>query len=104
MMESSRALTRKILCALLAAGVVGVSGSALAKFSYGYQVGTDTEDINTKFADGVISGFDYGIDSSNNGNISYKLPNIKIEANVNSLYASKNGNITIGDIKWKNKI
>ena len=30
MMESSRALTRKILCALLAAGVVGVSGSALA--------------------------------------------------------------------------
>ena len=99
MMESSRALTRKILCALLAAGVVGVSGSALAKFSYGYQVGTDTEDINTKFADGVISGFDYGIDSSNNGNISYKLPNIKIEANVNSLYASKNGNITIGDKK-----
>ena len=97
MMKSSRALARKILCGLLAAGVVGVSGSALAGFSYGYKVGTDTEDINTKFADGVISGFDYGIDSSNNGNVSYTLQNIKIESEVNSLYASKNGNITIGD-------
>ena len=30
MMKSSKALARKILCGLLAAGVVGVSGSALA--------------------------------------------------------------------------
>ena len=97
MMKSNKALARKILCGLLAAGVVGMSGSALAGFSYGYKVGTDTEDINTKFADGVISGFDYGIDSSNNGNVSYTLQNIKIESEVNSLYASKNGNITIGD-------
>ena len=29
-MKSSKALARKILCGLLAAGVVGVSGSALA--------------------------------------------------------------------------
>ena len=38
-MKSNKALARKILCGLLAAGVVGVSGSALAadydNFYYG---------------------------------------------------------------------
>lgn len=40
-MKSNKALARKILCGLLAAGVVGVSGSALAadydNFYYGIQ-------------------------------------------------------------------
>lgn len=35
MMKSNKALARKILCGLLAAGVVGVSGSALAANSIG---------------------------------------------------------------------
>ena len=44
MMKSSRALARKILCGLLAAGVVGVSGSALAA-TYGVNAGVE-DNIN----------------------------------------------------------
>ena len=44
-MKSNKALARKILCALLAAGVVGVSGSALAADTYGINAGVE-DNIN----------------------------------------------------------
>ena len=43
MMKSNKALARKILCGLLAAGVVGVSGSALAANYSNNEVGPKTE-------------------------------------------------------------
>lgn len=43
MMKSNKALARKILCGLLAAGVVGVSGSALAANYGNNEVGPKTE-------------------------------------------------------------
>lgn len=62
-MKSSKALARKILCGLLAAGVVGVSGSVLAA-TYGVNAGVeDNINANLTYTDGKIDGFDYGLNA-----------------------------------------
>ena len=59
-MKSNKALARKILCGLLAAGVVGVSGSALAADTYGINAGVeDNINANITYTDVMIDGFDY---------------------------------------------
>ena len=61
MMKSSRALARKILCGLLAAGVVGVSGSALAGNPLGngphvfYTGGSYNYQVNQKVTKDIIA-------------------------------------------------
>ena len=96
MMKINKALARKILCGLLAAGVLGVSGSALAAYTYGYKVGTDTEDINTKFADGKIEGYDYGVYTYKKGDITFNLSSVDIKSYVSGLY-TVNNQINVGN-------
>lgn len=87
MMKSNKALARKILCGLLAAGVVGVSGSALAAESKPNEavVGED-KNVNTTYSDGKISGVYYGLkatgdaSSSKEGKISLTTSKVEINA------------------------
>ena len=61
-MKSSKALARKILCGLLAAGVVGMSGSALAAESKPNEaVAGEDKNVNATYSDGKISGVYYGL-------------------------------------------
>ena len=63
-MKSSKALARKILCGLLAAGVVGMSGSALAGTAYYINQGSE-DNVN------VSGKHDVGIYASGNHDISF---------------------------------
>ena len=79
-MKSNKALARKILCGLLAAGVVGVSGSALAADEYGQIIANGQEiqktgDTIKISADGNIGTL---INAANGGKISIDAKNIAI--------------------------
>ena len=87
MMKSNKALARKILCGLLAAGVVGVSGSALAAESKPNEaIAGEDKNVNATYSDGKISGFSYGLKATGNSStskeakISLKTANVEINA------------------------
>ena len=71
-MKSSKALTRKILCGLLAAGVVGVSGSALAGTASYINQGSEAN-VN------VIGKHDVGIFASGDNTISFNGESINFD-------------------------
>ena len=95
-MKSNKALARKILCGLLAAGVVGVSGSALAADEYGQIIANGQEiqktgDTIKISADGNIGTL---INAANGGKISIDAKNIAINLksiadNVRVIYGVK---------------
>lgn len=102
-MKSSKALARKILCGLLAAGVVGMSGSALAAYTYG--INADVEDninANLTYTDGKIDSFDYGLNAqgdykqSKESKISLTTDSVNITANKVGIQGQKWAVLTIG--------
>ena len=102
MMKSSRALARKILCGLLAAGVVGVSGSALAA-TYGVNADVgDNINANLTYTDGKIDGLDYGLNAkgdykqSKESKISLTTDSVNITANKAGIQGEKWAVLTIG--------
>ena len=102
MMKSSRALARKILCGLLAAGVVGVSGSALAA-TYGVNADVgDNINANLTYTDGKIDGLDYGLNAkgdykqSKESKISLTTDSVNITANLTGIQGQKWAVLTIG--------
>jgi len=101
-MKSSKALARKILCGLLAAGVVGVSGSALAA-TYGVNAGVeDNINANLTYTDGKIDSFDYGLNAqgdykqSKESKISLTTDSVNITANKVGIQGQKWAVLTIG--------
>lgn len=102
-MKSSKALARKILCALLAAGVVGVSGSALAADTYGVNAGVeDNINANLTYTDGKIDSFDYGLNAqgdykqSKESKISLTTDSVNITANKVGIQGQRWAVLTIG--------
>ena len=103
MMKSNKDLARKILCGLLAAGFVSVSGSALAADTYGVNAGVDADiNANTQYADGKIEGFDYGLNAtgdyknSKESKISLTTDSVNITANKAGIQGQKWAVLTIG--------
>lgn len=101
-MKSNKALARKILCGLLAAGVVGVSGSALAA-TYGVNAGVeDNINANLTYTDGKIDSFDYGLNAqgdykqSKESKISLTTDSVNITANKVGIQGQKWAVLTIG--------
>lgn len=101
-MKSSKALARKILCGLLAAGVVGVSGSALAA-TYGINAGVeDNINANLTYTNGKIDGFDYGLNAqgdykqSKESKISLTTDSVNITANLTGIQGQRWAVLTIG--------
>lgn len=101
-MKSNKALARKILCGLLAAGVVGVSGSVLAA-TYGVNAGVeDNINANLTYTDGKIDGFDYGLNAqgdykqSKESKISLTTDSVNITANKAGIQGQKWAVLTIG--------
>ena len=86
-MKSSKALARKILCGLLAAGVVGVSGSALAADVTASQYKGRTKEItdNEYIGDASAIIFAYGVDYPN-------LVSITTNENIKDLSITNNSN------------
>ena len=102
MMKSNKALARKILCGLLAAGVVGVSGSALAA-TYGVNADVgDNINANLTYTDGKIDGLDYGLNAkgdykqSKESKISLTTDSVNITANKAGIQGEKWAVLTIG--------
>ena len=102
-MKSNKALARKILCGLLAAGVVGVSGSALAADTYGINAGVeDNINANLTYTDGKIDGFDYGLNAqgdykqSKESKISLTTDSVNITANKAGIQGQMWAVLTIG--------
>ena len=102
-MKSNKALARKILCALLAAGVVGVSGSALAAYTYGINAGVeDNINANLTYTDGKIDSFDYGLNAqgdykqSKESKISLTTDSVNITANLTGIQGQRWAVLTIG--------
>ena len=86
-MKSSKALARKILCGLLAAGVVGVSGSALAaQVKASYYLGRTKEITANEYIDnaGAII-YAYGGNDTN-------LVSITTNENIKTLSITNNSN------------
>ena len=101
-MKSSKALARKILCGLLAAGVVGVSGSALAA-TYGINAGVeDNINANLTYRNGKIDSFDYGLNAqgdykqSKESKISLTTDSVNITANKAGIQGQRWAVLTIG--------
>ena len=104
MMKSSKALARKILCALLAAGVVGVSGSALAATSKPNEAVVDEDkNVNTTYSDGKISGVYCGLkatgnaSSSKEGKISLTTSKVEINATGIGIQGTNWGSVIVGN-------
>ena len=75
-MKSSKAFARKILCGLLAAGVVGVSGSALAGTAYYINEGSeDNVNVSGKHDVGIYASGDHDISFSGESIIFDITPN-----------------------------
>ena len=86
-MKSSKALARKILCGLLAAGVVGVSGSALAADVTASKYKGITKEItdNEYIGDASAIIFAYGVDYPN-------LVSITTNKDIKTLSITNNSN------------
>lgn len=80
-MKSNKALARKILCGLLAAGVVGVSGSALAGTAYYINQGSeDNVNVSGKHDVGIYASGDHDI-SFNGESIIFDITPDKADMN-----------------------
>lgn len=80
-MKSSKALARKILCGLLAAGVVGMSGSALAGTAYYINQGSeDNVNVSGKHDVGIYASGDHDI-SFNGESIIFDITPDKADMN-----------------------
>ena len=108
MMKSSKALARKILCGLLAAGVVGVSGSALANSigevkvdgsivpvtpSGAFSIGNDNSNVS-------ISNSGIALKISSNAdvaNINGKNIDIKSENGTGAIFANNASHLYLGN-------
>ena len=104
MMKSSRALARKILCGILAAGVVGVSGSALAAESKPNEaVAGEDKNVNTTYSDGKISGVYCGLkatgdaSTSKEGKISLTTSKVEINATGIGIQGTNWGLVIVGN-------
>ena len=104
MMKSSKALARKILCGLLAAGVVGASGSVLAAESKPNEaVAGEDKNVNATYSDGKISGVYYGLkatgdaSSSKEGKISLTTPKVEINATGIGIQGTNWGSVIVGN-------
>ena len=121
MMKSNRALARKILCGLLAAGVVGVSGSALAATAFFINNGSDdnidksgARDVgiyadsgNTIDFNGESIKFDTTPDAWGSGNVGVWAacnPNGQSTINLGSEKLTKNIDIHVLDNSGKSDI
>ena len=93
-MKKKNALAKKVLCSLLAAGVLGVAGSAMAA-SYGYNTKTNTADINNVISNGSISDVDYGIYYEKKTDLKFSKDNIDINAKQYGVYGKYNGEFAI---------
>ena len=103
-MKSSKALARKILCGLLAAGVVGMSGSALAAESKPNEaVAGEDKNVNTIYSDGKISGVYYGLkatgdaSTSKEGKISLTTSKVEINATGIGIQGTNWGSVIVGN-------
>ena len=102
-MKSSKALARKILCGLLAAGVVGVSGSALAAESKPNEaVAGEDKNVNTTYSDGKISGVYCGLkatgdaSTSKEGKISLTTSKVEINTTGIGIQGTNWGSVIVG--------
>ena len=104
MMKSNKALARKILCGLLAAGVLGVSGSALAAESKPNEaIAGEDKNVNATYSDGKISGVYCGLtargdaSSSKEAKISLTTANIEINATGVGIQGTNWGKVIVGN-------
>ena len=104
MMRSKNGLARKILCGLLAAGVVGVSGSALAAESKPNEaVAGEDKNVNTTYSDGKISGVYCGLkatgdaSTSKEGKISLTTSKVEINATGIGIQGTNWGSVIVGN-------
>lgn len=104
MMRSKNGLARKILCGLLAAGVVGVSGSALAAESKPNEaVAGEDKNVNTTYSDGKISGVSCGLkatgdaSTSKEGKISLTTSKVEINATGIGIQGTNWGSVIVGN-------
>lgn len=103
-MKSNKALARKILCGLLAAGVLGVSGSALAAESKPNEaIAGEDKNVNATYSDGKISGVYCGLtargdaSSSKEAKISLTTANIEINATGVGIQGTNWGKVIVGN-------
>lgn len=103
-MKSNKALARKILCGLLAAGVVGLSGSALAAESKPNEaVAGEDKNVNTTYSDGKISGVYCGLkatgdaSTSKEGKISLTTSKVEINATGIGIQGTNWGSVIVGN-------
>ena len=103
-------LAKKILCGLLAAGVLGVSGSALAANGIEAKAGQDING-NERYSDGKIDGVSYGLKAQGvftktspkqTSKISLTTENIDINASMEGASGKQLASLTIGDDKTNN--
>ena len=102
-------LAKKILCGLLAAGVVGVAGSAMAATTYGIKAGTGDEiNGNLICTHGKIDGVTYGLFAEGSfkkatpqetSKISLTTENIDINATLVGVSGKQLASLIIGDEK-----
>lgn len=103
-MKSNKDLARKILCGLLAAGVVGLSGSALAAESKPNEaVAGEDKNVNTTYSDGKISGVYCGLkatgdaSTSKEGKISLTTSKVEINATGIGIQGTNWGSVIVGN-------
>ena len=104
MMKSNKALARKILCGLLAAGVLGVSGSALAAESKPNEaIAGEDKNVNATYSDGKISGVYCGLkatgdsSTSKEAKISLTTANVEINATGVGIQGTNWGKVIVGN-------
>ena len=109
MMRSNKALARKILCGLLAAGVLGVSGSALAAESKPNEaIAGEDKNVNATYSDGKIDGVYYGLKATGNSStskeakISLTTANVEINATGVGIQGTNWGSVVVGDTDTQN--
>ena len=99
MMKSNKALARKILCGLLAAGVLGVSGSALAWSSTGYSSNSNKTINDEEFIVNSARAISFEVQASNSKTAKWKINSNNITVNSNPARANNSGDV-IGVNVW----
>ena len=99
MMKSNKALARKILCGLLAAGVLGVSGSALAWSSTGYSSNLNKTINDKEFIVNSARAISFEVQASNSKTAKWKINSNNITVNSNPARANNSGDV-IGVNVW----
>lgn len=92
-------LARKILCGLLAAGVLGVSGSALAWSSTGYSSNSNKTINDEEFIVNSARAISFEVQASNSKTAKWKINSNDITVNSNPAKANNSGDV-IGVNVW----